>query len=83
MSPETFAGYLKEPWYEILLEWSEIQFEDDDLGSMMLGGAGGDSNRDEVEVLVRREEDNSWSIVAFDLSRHNGRWLIDAINITE
>ena len=41
------------------------------------------SNTAEEEVLVRRTGDDSWSIISYQLSRHNGRWLIDSIVITE
>ena len=35
------------------------------------------------DVLVRREADDSWTIVNFQLSRYSGRWLMDSLSITE
>jgi hypothetical protein len=29
LPPEVFAGYLEDPWYAILVEWDEMQFEED------------------------------------------------------
>ena len=37
----------------------------------------------EVDTLVRREDDDSWTIVNWQLSRHSGRWLTDSLTITE
>ena len=36
----------------------------------------------EIDVLVRVEPDDDWTIVNWRLSRHNGRWLTDALSIT-
>lgn len=35
----------------------------------------------EVDTLVRRGDDSSWTIVNFRMSRHNGRWLMDSLSI--
>ena len=32
-------------------------------------------------MLVRRSGEESWTLIEFMLSRHNGRWLIDSLNI--
>jgi len=40
-------------------------------------------NTAEVEALVRRGAADSFSVVNFHLSRHDARWLIDSIAITE
>jgi len=40
-------------------------------------------NTAEVEALVRRDAADSFSVVNFHLSRHDARWLIDSIAITE
>ena len=40
-------------------------------------------NTAEVEVHVRRDAADSPSVVVFQLSRHNARWLIDSLDITE
>ena len=37
----------------------------------------------QVDVQVRRDADDSFSVVSFQLSRHNARWLIDSLTITE
>lgn len=76
LTPEAFAGYLREPWYKLLLEWEEMELDDDED----IDAAG---NSAEVDVQVRRDADDSFSIVSFRLSRHNARWLIDSLTITE
>ena len=80
LSPETFSTYLREPWYQILTEWDEIELQDEDDG-----GEGGEvrteGNVAEVDVLVRREGEESWTIVNWQLSRYNGRWLTDSMSI--
>jgi len=85
LSPEQFGKYLEEPWYRLLLEWDEIQLGDEDDEDDEDEGVEDEELGNSVseEVLVRREGTSSWSIVSFELSRHNGRWLIDSINITE
>ena len=35
------------------------------------------------DVLVKREGDDSWTVVNWQLSRHNGRWLTDSLTITD
>mmetsp|Transcript_48472 Transcript_48472/g.105084 ORF Transcript_48472/g.105084 Transcript_48472/m.105084 type:complete len:354 (+) Transcript_48472:32-1093(+) len=77
LSPKAFQQYLKEPWYRILMEWEEIQLEDDseeqEEGASVL----------QQSVLVRRSADESWTVVNWELSLHSGRWLMDALTITE
>ena len=73
LTPAAFARYLAEPWYQILTEWDEIEFEDEDI----------ESNKASQDVLVKRGGDDSWTIVNYQLSRHNGRWLMDSMTITE
>jgi len=76
LSPEGFAQYLDEPWYAILCEWDEIEFEDAD--------EVGDDGRSVVQdVLVKRADDDSWTVVSWRLSRYSGRWLTDSLSITE
>ena len=66
LTPEAFAGYLREPWYKLLLEWEEMELDDEeDIDST--------GNTAEVDVQVRRDPDDSFSIVSFQLSRHNAR----------
>jgi len=89
LSPAAFSQYLMEPWYAILTEWDEI-----DLGDV--DGAAEQQQEEEEEeeeemhenaasqdVLVKRADDESWTVVNWQLSRHNGRWLTDALSITE
>jgi len=76
LSPQVFARYLEDPWYEILVEWDEMdldELEDDDDEPMW--------NTAEVEVPVKREGDDAYSVVYWKLSLHNGQWLIDSLNI--
>lgn len=82
LSPQVFARYLEDPWYSILAEWDEMQFdedEDDDEGEEA-AATGSDI---ELEVLVRREGQESFSIVSWILSSYDGQWLIDSMNIVE
>jgi len=76
LTPEAFKGYLREPWYKLLLEWNEMELDDEED----IDSAG---NTAEVDVQCRRDADDSFSIVSFRLSRHNARWLIDSLTITE
>ena len=76
LSPQGFAQYLREPWYAILTEWDEMQMEDFDADD-------DDSGTGSQDVLVRRAGEDSWTIVNWELSRHNGRWLTDSLTITE
>jgi len=76
LSPQVFAKYLEDPWYSILVEWDELQEEEDDfmLDDYLKGQA-------EVEVLVRREEEDSLTMVSWDLSLYDGQWLVNSLNI--
>ena len=76
LSPEAFASYLREPWYKLLLEWEEMELDDE-------ADVDASGNTAEVEVLCRRDPADSFSVVNFRLSRHNARWLIDSLTITE
>lgn len=76
LTPEAFAGYLREPWYRCLLEWEEMELDDEE-------DVDASGNTAEVEVLIRRDPKDSFSVVSFILSRHNARWLIDSLSITE
>jgi len=76
LSPEAFAAYLEEPWYRILNEWEEMEIDDDD-------DIDASGSAVEVECLIRRDAGDSFSVVTFQLSRHNARWLIDTLDITE
>ena len=77
LSPQSFAQYLREPWYAILTEWDEMELEEEDEDEE-------DDECDgtaEQDVLVKREGDDSWTIVNWQLSKHNGRWLTDSLTI--
>ena len=76
LSPEAFAAYLQEPWYQILTQWEEMEIDDDD-------DIDASGNTAEVEVLVRRDSADSFSVVSFQMSRHDARWLVDGLGITE
>ena len=76
LSPEAFAAYLQEPWYQILTQWEEMEIDDDD-------DIDASGNTAEVEVLVRRDPADSFSVVSFQMSRHDARWLVDGLGITE
>ena len=77
LSPQSFAQYLREPWYAILTEWDEMELEeeDEDEEDEECDGTA------EQDVLVKREGDDSWTIVNWQLSKHNGRWLTDSLTI--
>ena len=77
LSPQSFAQYLREPWYAILTEWDEMEEEDEDEDDEDEECDG----TSEQDVLVKREADDSWTIVNWQLSKHNGRWLTDSLTI--
>ncbi|KAL1508706.1 hypothetical protein AB1Y20_004801 [Prymnesium parvum] len=77
LSPQAFAQYLREPWYRIMAEWDEIEIEDE---PELLRKDGSVVQQD---ALVKRKGDDSWTVVNWQLSRHSGRWLTDALTITE
>ena len=67
--------YLKEPWYEILTQWDEMEIEDEDEDEWS------EQNEVSLDVLVKRSADESFSVVNWQLSKHNGRWLTDSLSI--
>ena len=76
LSPAVFATYLEDPWYSILADWDEMQFDDEE------DDEDGDAQTTaEIEALVRREGDDSFSVVSWMLSLYDGQWLIDSLNI--
>ena len=79
LSPQVFASYLEDPWYALLVEWDEMQDSDD--CSEDEGVDPDQPNLADIEVLVRREGEESFSLVSWELSLHNGQWLIDSLNI--
>ena len=76
LSPQAFAQYLNEPWYKVLTEWDHIELEDEPE-------ATGDGSTVSQDVLVKREGDDTWTVVNWQLARYSGRWLMDALSITE
>ena len=78
LSPQAFAQYLAEPWYKILTEWEDL---DEPLDEPEI--VDDDGATISQDVLVRRAGDDSWTIVNWQLSRYSGRWLMDALSITE
>eukprot|EP00966_Prymnesium_polylepis_P314786 7273465-Prymnesium_polylepis.1 len=81
LNPEVFARYLEDPWYSILVEWDEKAEDDDDEGDET--GCATDTRRctKEVDVLVRRDGEDSYTMVSWELSQYDGNWLIDSLNI--
>jgi len=74
LSPQSFAQYLREPWYAVLTEWDDMQLDEEEEEEEATGVVSQD-------VLVKRAGDDSWTIVAWKLSKHNGRWLTDSLTI--
>lgn len=74
LTPESFATYLEEPWYRVMVEWEQMEIDEE--ADIDVSG-----NTAEVEVVLRRSPSDSPSVVAFRLSRHNARWLIDSLDI--
>ena len=62
--------------YRILAEWDEIELNDDPEA------IGDDGSTVELDVLVRRRGEDTWTVVAWRLSRHAGLWLTDSLSIT-
>jgi len=89
LSPEVFARYLEDPWYSILAEWDEMKYEADEYEDEDSEGAldectveeGGVCSQVEIEVLVRRAGEVSFTMVGWELSLYDGQWLIDTLNI--
>uniref|UniRef100_A0A7S0JII3 Uncharacterized protein n=1 Tax=Calcidiscus leptoporus TaxID=127549 RepID=A0A7S0JII3_9EUKA len=84
LSPQVFAAYLKEPWYEILTAWDELDMdedEDDVEANLAERWEQLRTSLADIDVLVRVRGDDSWTVVNWKLSRHNGRWLTDALSI--
>ena len=77
LSPAVFATYLSEPFYSVLAEWDEMRFDDDDDEDE----ADADEASKEYEVLVKRKDDESFSVVSWELSLYDGQWLIDSMNV--
>lgn len=75
LSPAVFARYMTEPFYQILSEWDEIEWDEDE------DEPEGVEARKEYEVLVKREGDASFSMVSWVLSLYDGQWLIDSMNV--
>jgi len=76
LSPAAFSQYLREPWYRIMTEWDEIEIEDEYDAEI-------DGSTASQDVLIKRDDDDSWTIVNWQLSKYNGRWLTDSLTITE
>ena len=48
---------------------------------MLLAQVTGDGNVISQDVLVRRKGEDSWTVVNWQLSKHNGYWLTDALSL--
>ena len=82
LSPAVFASYMEEPFYQILSEWDEIEWDEDDEDGDEDGDApAGAAASKEYEVLVKRESDDSFSMVTWELSLYDGQWLIDSMRV--
>jgi len=85
LSPEMFAGYLQDPWYSILSEWDEMTFDDDDDDDSDDDDGSDDDDAPvgeaQLEVLVRREGEEAFTMVSWMMSQHDECWLIDSLNI--
>ena len=79
LSPEVFASYLEDPWYSVLAEWDEMQEEEEEEDEV--AEAPSNESSVDIEVLVRREGQESFSMVSWVLSQYDGQWLIDSMNI--
>jgi len=77
LQPEVFARYLSDPWYSILAEWDEIEEEEEDDEDE----DDGTTEDLEVDITVRREGEDTFSMVSWRLSLYNGQWLIDSMNV--
>lgn len=82
LTPAVFARYLEDPWYAILTEWDEMGDDDsDDEGEELCTTDDPPHCSTELDVLVRREGEESFSMVSWELSQYDGNWLIDSLNI--
>ena len=61
--------------YQILVQWDEMDLDEEEDAEEPLW------NTAEIEVPVKRTEDDGYSVVYWKLSLHNGQWLIDSLNI--
>jgi len=81
LSPEVFARYLDDPWYSILRQWDELDIDVADAEECTVEDVSGACSQAEVEALVRREGEQSFTVVSWQLAMYDGQWLIDALNI--
>jgi len=85
LSPAVFARYLDDPWYSILREWDELVYDSDEYGTeaeeCTVEDGSGACRQVEIEALVRREGEESFTMVSWQLAMYDGQWLIDALNI--
>ena len=63
--------------YRILVEWDELELAEE------ADETGDDGRRVLQSALARRSDDTSWTIVSWELSRYSGRWLLNALTVTE
>ena len=74
--------------YAILSEWDEIELEEPEAAlndDSPIGEPESVSGQNTVmqDALVKRKDDESWTIVSWTMSKYSGRWLLDALSITE
>ncbi|CAN0078026.1 unnamed protein product, partial [Hapterophycus canaliculatus] len=75
LTPAHFAQYLNEPWYGIFKEWDELSFHSEDISE-----DGGTAN---LVVLLRPEDEESWTSVNWELVKCDGMWLTERIWVVD
>lgn len=75
LEASSFFSYLQEPYYKILSEWDEIEFQDGEV-------LNDDGSEIDQAALVKRTGDDSWSVVHWKMSKESGAWLMDGMSIT-
>jgi hypothetical protein len=70
MTAGTFPGR-----YQILTEWDELELEAEaePVGAGVVRQC----------ALCRRDGEDLWAVVSWQLSRHSGRWLLDSLSVAE
>ncbi len=58
------------------MEWDAIELQETE-------DIAGKPNAVSQDVYVKRSEDETWTVVNWQLSLHWGKWLTDSLTITE
>ncbi|CAM9355964.1 unnamed protein product [Scytosiphon promiscuus] len=75
LTPAHFAQYLNEPWYGIFKEWDELSFHSEDISE--------DEGIANLVVLLRPEDEESWTSVNWELVKCDGMWLTERIWVVD